>query len=289
MKHARTLLGACVFVLAGCVPASTSAPSAPAGAGGFTTEPTPATRGEPFATDDGWTIRFEEIVLQATTLGTPGTPEQLNSGENSEYRWNARDRVQLYTPGLAAGPWHFVMYLFNSHDFLRDKEREVIDLGVDPKLSRRLIHPDPDEVESTFGGYWAALPAMLLVLRAEKQGRVVQVDVALAPDETEGPDLYAAPMIDVKANALTLRPLTVSVERLFLTTAGKRPTPEVEPGEPRYAFEPFADADADADGRLTIAELEAACPACGDTTDPDRPPTLYATLRARLPSIFVSR
>src|SRR5262249_42470613 len=64
----RTLVLA--LALTACVPAAEEDVD-PKGAVGVATKPSPATAGEPFATDDGWTVRIRTVAVQAYIIVLP--------------------------------------------------------------------------------------------------------------------------------------------------------------------------------------------------------------------------
>lgn len=288
MKIANAVTTACsCLALAGCVPASE--PHEPAGAAGFVTEPSPASRGEPFTTDDGFTLHFEELVLQAYTSVSPAERvERSYSAGTDRFRWNARDRVELFATALFVGPWRVRVELYDGLSSSSDESDDVVDRGVDPKLARRFRESadEGEEEQLDFGIRLRHGPAALIILRAEKDGRSVRLDAAIGPSLYSTGNLDGGPAFDVQANALVVRPLAISAERLFLgtTTQGQR-----------FEFEPFAAADGDGDGHVTTDELRnvtVSCPNCPvlGAQPPGGPKgTLLDVLRSRLRSMLVSR
>jgi hypothetical protein len=276
------------LLLAGCVP-PIDEPN-PAGAAGFVTEPSPASRGEPFTTDDGWTLRFDELVLLATPGATPNADLDL---ENEPFmsgwdpvRWNARDRVQLFARGLRVGPWRVYALLQNAEPPHHGEMRFVADQGVDPALARRFLEPTGPIADLSFRSF-ESYPAAIIVLQATKGGRSVRLDLGLSRGRPSSRilDSFSGPVIEVKANALALEPIMVSAERLFR-----------DEDDDRLEFEPFAAADAsgNGDGNITRDELEAArvsgrpedvLPTIPNETT-SRVENRLEQLRARLPAIL---
>lgn len=236
MRRAATVLATTglSLLIAGCVPAIEDPD--PAGAAGFVTEPSAATRGEPFITDDGWTLRIEALVLSGSATASPvdDSDREMSSYDTDYVRWNARQRVELYARGLLVGRWRLDVSLYPYYS-----DDGIIDVDVDPALARRL-----PAIES--GGSdpidLSAIPLAVLIVRAEKDGRVVDLDTTLALGDAT---VDQGSVLDVKANALVVAPLLVEAERLFQTS------------RQRLEFEPIAAADADADGTITRDELQA--------------------------------
>ena len=240
MKGSHLLALALAF--AACVPASEALP--PAGAAGYATEPTAAARGEPFVTSDGWTVRIQELVFQASVGATPlsrdnDDPYGASYGGSELYRWNARDRVDVFTPGLRLGDWSVSvslrgLYRYGGND--DHYEDRLVSYGVDEQLALR-FRP----VESGQRSYVEG-PSFLVIARGEKAGRVVTLDVALSADVTFSSTSlpYSGPRLTVREDRLTTAPLRVSAEVLFSSGLG---------------FEAIASADADGDGRVDEAEL----------------------------------
>lgn len=282
MKRTNVIAAAvsCALV-AGCVPATE--PLVPAGAAGFATDPSPASRGEPFTTADGWTLRFEQAVLQGLAIAIPVDPADLDVSSPSDtdvFRWNARDRVELYASALSVAPWRLSLKLHNGRSPLDTQDQDnVVDRGVDPSLARRFLQAADGDGKRYFDDVG---PVMVVVVRGEKDGHVVRLDVALSPNGSAASGPGIEPVLDVRANALVTVPLPISAERLFLTSTAD--------GQ-HLEFEAFARADADGDGDLTAAELERVivpCPKCQFNGKPGTEPTgsLLALLRSRLATVI---
>lgn len=290
---ARGATIALALSLVQCVPPTEEL--APAGAAGFVTEPSPASRGEPIVTEDGWLLRFEELAIQAAVSASSADDGSSTTYATSldVFRWNARDRVEIYTRALAVGRWYPRAYLFGAFiDLDDDDEGRIVDLGVDDTLRRRFAVRLDDSI---FGGFMAG-PMVVVRLRASRGDQAIVLDTALSTEMYDGlRDAREAPPVDVHADSLSSAPLAVRAERLFHDT---------ERDGQHLRFARFAAADADGDGLLTIAELDATtaeCPECLDPAsapppfpfpgeeetepDPTAAHTLLDVLRARLPRL----
>ena len=231
-----------------CVPASE--PAEPAGAIGFVTVPTAASQGEPFATDDGWTVRIETLVLQlhvSASTSSSGQGGGRYSGDYADYRFAANQRVELYGRGLNVGPATATAnlgggYVGDSYQDYGSEDRIEI-LGVPPEASARFRGlAEVNEVGGT--PYYG--PSVLMVARGQKAGRTLTVDFTMAASNYTGGGGERSTAGVVHEDALTVAPLAVMGEALF-----------VDEARGQLLFEPFADADQDRDGVTTGAELGA--------------------------------
>jgi hypothetical protein len=246
---------------ASCVPASE--PADPAGAIGFVTEPTAATQGAPFLTDDGWTVRIEVLAVQlhvsASTSGGEGFTGGY-SGDYAEYRFGASERTEIFGRGLDVGPASATVSLGGGYvgdDFGGDDRVET--LGLAPEIVARFRRPT--EVTRAALSYptYSAGPSVVFVARAERAGRVVRVDFTIDASSytTSGQPTITG---DVRADAVTLAPLVVAGEALF-----------TDDSSGRLAFDDFAAADGDGDGIVTGADVSATSTLrLGGSTTPPR-------------------
>ncbi|MDB4938466.1 MAG: hypothetical protein JWP87_5438 [Labilithrix sp.] len=262
--------------LSSCVPASEELP--PAGAFGFVTDPSPAARGEPIVTSDGWTIRIETLALN---VGVMATPSDMSSGRyygsSEAFRIDASQSVQVFTRSLPLGPASGSISLTNNYLYEGSSRRsnsnaEVV--GLSPEVNARFeVRADastyPPSTYSPGNG-----PSVLLIARAERAGRVLQIDLSLdVYASTSGPSASG----DVLANTLTAAPVHVVAEALFTDVLSRV-----------LLFDDLAAADLDHDGRLTGQELAAGRVVCGDCSDV-RPTTqtLFDTFRERCGGLLV--
>jgi hypothetical protein len=282
-------------LLAGCVPASDELP--PAGAAGFAVEPSPPARGEPFMTADGWSIRFERVLVLAAVFAEPASPRLGGSGNQESYLWNGAAPAVIFARALPVGPcrvraWPQSRYLpAGGSDGPFSDPGEI--LAVPPELAARFGHVadngfDHGVIVNEHGGgfqeerdRWGFGPSIVFAVRAERGGRVVALDLALnaVPAGFVGPaEPESVTVLDVQKNALVLGPLTVEPERIFAE-----------------GFEQVADADADGDGRITADELRAVELECEECPTGPLPPgvdvkrTLLGRLAERASEVLVSQ
>ena len=208
------------IALGACVPASEAAP--PAGAAGFDTKPSAASRGEPFTTPDGWTLRFERFALEVMVVGSN---VESGGGDSVAYRFDARDRVQLWVSGIPAGGSTVRIYPGR----FDNPAPAVVDLVRDRETAARFDRPADGVLEVPY------VPVVVFSVVATNGERRVRLELAIGAEATaHGP----AVSLDVKADALALVPLPIAGEQLFIS-----------------GFESFATADQDGDGILSIDEL----------------------------------
>lgn len=247
-------LGAVVAFTA-CVPASEALP--PAGAGGFATQPSPATRGEPFVTEDGWTVRIEKVVLSCWVTTAPPLGSSYNGRRYGSGGWlfDASKPVALYAPEVSIGPAVVDISLRGNYVYVgRDNNRESRRiLDVSPEVVERSNAPPDEGFEDAYFGDDLRYPAgdgpsVLLAVRAERAGRVERLDLALGITSYSG--FGGRFSVDIVEDTVVTRPVGVSVEELF------------RDGKGRLAFDELAAADTDGDGTITIAELKAAPTTC---------------------------
>jgi hypothetical protein len=234
------VVAALVALAASCVPASEEAP--PAGAFGFVTEPSPASRHEPFVTSDGWTVRVEMLVLQVgvSANSTGGGNSRGSYGSSELYRFDTSKRVEMFARAIPAGPAAASINLNPSYigAGTDDYDDRVGSDDVPREVSQRFrIAADASSNQSSYAG-----PSMLLVARADKGDRTIVIDLTF--------DFYATSMSEsrftgeVVGDALVNVPVVVSAEALF--------TDEISSAT---RFDDYAALDADGDGRLSPREI----------------------------------
>lgn len=233
-------------LLLACVPASEKRP--PAGAAGFTTEPSAAARGEPVTTADGWTVTFTKVVVQAyvNVYAVQGADlDQGFSGSNDVWLWNGSRPAEIFARELGAGPWEIGVNLMTHYGSYEDGDDPVVNVGVSPSDEARFrMTADTtafrDPIDTTFSNNQG--PNVLLALRAEKGSRVVSLDLSWTAVSTYN-TTETHVRRQVRADAVDLGPLLVEPERLLL---------EVDDA---LRFGPIAAADTNKDGWVTPEEL----------------------------------
>lgn len=236
----RRFIGAIAVVAtaASCVPPG--AQPDPRGAIGVTAEPSAATRGEPFVTTDGWTVRIERLVLFAMLTAVEANATE---GEPAEglFLWNAGERTELILRAVRAGPRVVQAQLQGEVHFSVEGSPPSFytNMDVDPALEDRFRLP-PDGLEAADVGRFPKQPGVLLAVRAEKGDRSIRLDVSLV-----GRDAKLRQPIEVRADTITFVELEVLAERLFI----------LDPETESTGIQEIADADHDGDGVVTGAEL----------------------------------
>lgn len=257
-----------------CVPASEPAP--PAGAIGFSTEPSPGAQGMPLLTADGWTVRFERLAIQVDVSATPrDMTGQRFYGSSETYRFDASKRVEIFARALPVGmataslslSGRYIGDLGGRKDY--EEERTTI-LELPPEVIARFKRPADLSAGSPS---YPEGPSIVLSLRAEKGDRVITVDVAM--DAATSP-LGGGTSREVTANALASIPLRVFPEAFFRDSFADA-----------LLFGDFAAADTDDDGRLSPDELYQGSSSrfCGGA-EPCRS-NLAETLRGRAAGLFI--
>jgi len=260
-----------------CVPASEPAP--PAGAFGFLTEPSPASRGEPFVTRDGWTVRIEKVALQVGVTGHALDTSKRNAGGSYEtYRFDASKSVELYARAIPAGPATGSVSLSGTYLDSSSKDDANVEVAaLSPQTSARF--QTPSDVSSGSAGYRSyAGPSLLLAVRAVRAERIIAFDLTFDVSSFANPGDRPGPVRDVREDALVTVPLTIAAEALFEDEAPLTP-----------AFAEFAAADADGDGVVTGAELSSAsCSSRVPGSEGLVPRTLVDCVRLRARRMFVA-
>jgi len=256
------------LALVSCVPAEDE--SDPRGALGITTVPSPGSRGEPFVTADGWTVRVEELVILAEIRAEALDPksvdgfQSLESSSQGPYLFKASRSESFFAPGLPAGRGRVSLAfqtLLVDHRYAAIVAAQTIPeaRGVEPALSDRFLRP------ADFGGPFDEMPGttafgpgLLLVARATKGTRSVEIDFSLSGAVT--PDIP----LEVRANALNDVRVKAVAENLFSgmlafepipCAGGRAELPGSRPSTVEPVFDDLARADADGDGIVSVPEL----------------------------------
>lgn len=246
-----------LLALFACVPATDDL--SPSGAAGFVLEPSPATRGEPFTTADGYRVTFERVVLHGSVSVGPPAADEYDSDFRTGYEsvvFSAVSREPIWAGGASVGAAAVDMSAsFAYLDDPGETDELIIQGDVADVMPRFLRVPDLSTA-SEYDDISEIGPSLLLVLRAEGLGRSYRMDLTLEASFLSSND-FGGVAVEVEANALRTVPLPVRAECLLrgstLTIdesgAGSRPAAE---------FGVFARADADGDGVISASELDAA-------------------------------
>ncbi len=232
MRPRRAL--ACV-VLCACVPATDDAEAR--GAAGFDIVPSAASAGASFATDDGYQITVDRMVMVMTAV----TTDSQDYGSLGRVLLGT-DRAQVFSRAIPEGP-HQVTLGFTGL-YLGYEAKELIARvdgwdSIRPDEQERLTRAADSDRSSNYQG-----PALLLTLHADKGEMHLRMQVALGSVSRISGTGRAA-MVDVKRNALAARTADVRPEGLFADSNGTS------------SFRSFAEADASGDGLIVPAELAA--------------------------------
>jgi hypothetical protein len=186
-------------------------------------------------------------------------------GGSEAWRWNARDTVEIYARKIEPGPCSVNLSLQGL--YLRyAKDEDLTSIGIDEATAARFLRV-PDGTSTTANSDLLAGPSIYFSARGEKDGRTVEVELALGTSWVSSSTMGSGVSVDVHPNALAAAPLGVEIERLL----------------PR--FQAIADADVDGDGRSTAEELVAVSSG-SSATDVK---TLLDVVTAQAGTIFVLR
>ncbi len=260
MISKRHCLVAAVCTAAACVPASEARP--PAGAGGFSIEPSAAARGEPFQVGD-WSLTIEKVIVAARISVTPlavfaspsnTTDDHSLEGGFESVVFDGSAGGQFFAPGASVGRAELCLrpgspYFYNpSSTSRRDPEDFAIVGDVDRSDLDRFEAVSDDGLTTTNGFAFGESPTVLLDVKGRRGDQVLELRVAPYFSESTasrfGGRCAGAVEVEIRANALSLARLEVRPERAFL--------------ENDYLWRAIVDADADGDGVTTGAELRAA-------------------------------
>lgn len=271
-RFTRLVLAAASVLAFGCVPASDELP--PTGAAGFVTAPSPATRGEPFTTDDGWLLRIEKVALSVWVQASGASYDYDGIYDGRRYGsggwlFDAARPTVVYAPEISPGGVSVSAmlrgnYLFVGRENPRDRRRLV---GVAPEIAARFNQPPDEGFDDSYGGLYGRYPSgdgpsILLAVRAERAGRTERMEIVLAVETYSGSTTSRGVLLNVREDDVVAGTLDIRAEELFRGGAG------------RLAFDEFAAADVDHDGTVTIAELRAARTTCKcPVTAPAHPST----------------
>jgi hypothetical protein len=247
VKHTVKRLLAAVLLF-GCVPASEELP--PAGAAGFDTVPSERTKGQPFTTEDGWTIRVEKLFVQVSVAASP---ERRQYGSSEPWVFDAQKPARIFARALPVGPASMNIALYGRYISDGDYFDRVERINVDDETNARFERL-PDEGQDS--GYTPG-PSVLLAVRAERAGRIATLDLALNVTST-GPRSFDEAFgvgVDVREDDISSVALPIDAALFF------------------PVFDDVAASDANGDGTITASELDAS--------------KVLAALEQRIASAFV--
>jgi hypothetical protein len=279
------------FVVAACVPSTDE--SDPRGAVALDLTPSPASKGEPFVTSDGWTVHVDLLAVQIFFVVVPHDGEQGGLGGMYVFRASDSQRfVVVAIPATAASTnltlvSRFIEDAANGlkYNGLADPpESHGVDRALDDRFEGRSEASEPladggvldaAVIDGRRGPLNAPSgppdddrgPSVILDARAEKDGRVVHLGVTFdqAWDGLNG-------TTDVVADSLVSVSFPVRAEALFQRSDGA------------LVFDDIAAADLDHDGEISPDEFRhepaVSCSRCSDAEKGDAAAVARASVLA---------
>jgi hypothetical protein len=237
---------AIIVAAVSCVPAAAD----PHPRGGFSVrfEPSAATAGQPFTTADGWTLTIKKTAIHVHALAQSGdfkaTPPMIVTSALDDRLLSPTNDCELALRSLDVGDAVVKAGL----EIDGSDPPPGAPCGVDPEMAARFEGAADSQIGLAFGQAIGGFPNVGVVLDAEKNGRRIHLELfiaALVPDSMLHGKLV---ITSVKANdGVTIR-FPAQFESIFVAD-GRDPPP--------IPFDDIADADADGDGNVTGAELDA--------------------------------
>jgi len=207
--------------------------------------PTAPSRGEPFLTADGWSIRFTRFALSVYVGASAGRGDSVTSlGSGARLLVPGNVEVDAIVRAIPVQPVTATIdYLPKSLracdycDFPYDTDRS------DEAIRRRFSAPvESTDADADPYATWA--PSVWFVAEATRGNERIAFDLAATPSLVSRRN--RSPAVAIVANDIVHTTLTIAAENLFRLPDG------------RLSFDDFAAADADRDGILTYTELLAA-------------------------------
>ncbi len=247
MRRLAILFGVGMGVAAGvdvaCVPATEEL--LPRGAAGVRLEPSPAARGEPFVTGDGFTVRFERLALMGAARAQ--SPDRFGGIAESTWVCDGARSVESYVPGLPLATYGIEFGLWGRFVGLDVPDRDGIVVApghtVDPAVVARFgrLADNSPAGDPLYPEAFAEGPFIVFEARAVKGGDTFALALALGSLTTSWASSRPPEgVVTVRANEVVYSVQQATPERIFAN-----------------GFERFAAADADGDRRITAAELGA--------------------------------
>lgn len=238
IAHPGALL---VVLLAACVPATPE--EAHLGGIALTLAPSEATAGKPFESWDGWTVVLEKTALRVQATASSENDHGAGAGVGALPRiFDPRYMCELRLSGLPVGTARVSVMLRGGNPVFDEDLGDETHCGVDDPVVQR-FHDFGDPAEHANGPY--------LYVRGEgtKGDRRLRFDLMLSDVESLA-----------RADPSTIPPTTRSSNVQIVPDKGAPVRFEVHM-EKLFTggLDVLAVADANADGELTSAELEASC------------------------------
>jgi hypothetical protein len=254
------------LVLGSCVPAGVD--EDPHGAAGIVVRASPASRGEPFVTSDGWTVYVDRFAAQVLIEVHRAAPALSEDSIGGEYVFSAASDQQFVIRAVPAGPVAAVVSFFprtlddSPLAFADPPVEHGVDAALDARFGQAADTDDPSGAPLGYGDLDAGTedetfappffgPTVVIAAHAEKGDRIVTFDFSLAASPSE----HIGRPFQVQANALVSFDVTARAEVFFTSDTGA------------LVFDDIAEADRDQDGHVSPAELRRLrVPPCPDCT-----------------------
>jgi hypothetical protein len=248
-----------VVLVSACIPASE--PHPPAGAAGFSLEPSPAAGGAPFQSGE-WTLTIEKLVvaMRITVVPASARDPQSSSGSSAGFEagfetivFNGAQGGQFFAPGVSVGRADLCLHYSSPFTYppsssSGDASNFLSVGGIDPSDLDRLKELSDEGLKGSSSFGFGQTPTVLLDVKGRRGGQVVLLRSApLVTGPLPSESDVACPGVigvDIQASALSLARLAVRPERAF--------------AENEALWRAIVGADANGDGITTGAELRAA-------------------------------
>lgn len=228
-----------IALVVACVPAAPEEVEL----GGFSATPAPseATTGQPFQSPDGWTIALERTAIRV--IPRAERPEEDSRRSGRPQLLDPRYACEMRGTGLATGAIYVWIELERSSP---DLDLDDGSCAVGPEVRERFrAYADNPRACATCAPNG---PSLYVKGAASKDGRSLRFELALSTGTDLGP-LRNAKKVEIVAGEGASVRYEVHFERMF---AG--------------GVDAIAAADADEDGEVTAAELDAAKGSCAAST-----------------------
>jgi hypothetical protein len=190
-------------VMVACVPAGASVD--PRGATGAVMTPSAATRGEPFVTKDGWTVRIDELAfVTMLTVRLPDAEEENPSEER--FLWNPMIEQKLVVRAVRTGKGSLFLLLTPPGKRIDPNGQEVapyVNQGIAAAVGEKLAEGSPASV--------------IARVHAEKGAERRDIELRILTPTPRRPEDATGTSYEVvtEADAVTDVPFDVHAEILF--------------------------------------------------------------------------